>query len=80
MVPASLVRVKFTRDYLEIREAHSINGSDHRVVVMHSDAESSGEWLSPPPPPHDNVKLEQDMRCTASPRVWGIQWHSASVY
>ena len=49
-------RGELTGDYLEMREEHPVNGSDHRAVITHFDAESS-LGMGRPGVPHGNAKL-----------------------
>ena len=56
-VSTPLVRAKLTGDYLEMREEHFLNGSDHSSVILHLDIESFIGIGPPRCPPHDNVKI-----------------------
>ena len=46
-VSTPLIRAKAVGDYLEMREEHRLNGSDHMVVILHLDVET---YLGMPPP------------------------------
>ena len=55
MVSASLARANYTGEYLSIREVDTLNGSDHRAVILHLDTEAY-LGMNPPRVAHDNVK------------------------